>query len=103
MKIWSPILEKYLNVKQNIDIIAIRPFVALRSIGCESGFPAITTIGVGDFMEGPSSYPYFAVKHQIVTSAYVRANIHTVGLKYQFNLYLFTKIKNRTSFFFTAR
>lgn len=100
LKIWSPILERYLNVKQNVDIIASRPFVALRSIGYERGFPAITTIG--DILEGPSSYLYIAVNHQIVTSAYVKASLHSLGLY----LYFFSKIMKRivnSRFFFSAR
>lgn len=74
LKIWNPLLKNFLSVKQNIQVIAIRPFVSLRSI----------EMNIGDIMEGPTSYPYKAVKHQIISTAIFRGSLLSVSFNLQF-------------------
>lgn len=88
LRIWNSLLDNYFSAKPNVEVIAIRPFVALRSIGLECGFSAATSIG--DIMEGPTSYPYKAVKHQIISTAFFRGLLLSVSLNYQFISCFFT-------------
>lgn len=60
-------IQKYCT-ENNVETVAIRSFVKLRSVNMEADFSGYNYFGA--FIKGPQKYPSKAIKHDLVAKAY---------------------------------